>query len=253
MPTRFTYDLLWLLRNTFRDTDNLTSNGSLVHRLIEQLIIVSVIITCVQHSVDYWIWADLIALESERLLKSVVRVERPEDADLFYGLSNVAMFYKLPLAHKADKALSLYGSGWEDTCKTCNKTKWCRGSVYKGGDNWIGREATSQIGKHKSFFCLSLAGDTLSFARLFDVIVSGCIPVRVNDELELPFEGILDYRKVMPNMLDQLRQVGGVDAAYKKLIDLVREGMIRRKTNKECTQHCRNLKENGMPLYKDDQ
>lgn len=45
-------------------------------------------------------------------------------------------------------------------------------------------------------FCLSPAGDTPSSARLFDAIVSGCIPVVVSDELELPFEGILDYRQV---------------------------------------------------------
>lgn len=48
----------------------------------------------------------------------------------------------------------------------------------------------------RSIFCLSPAGDTPSSARLFDAIVSGCIPVIVSDELELPFEGILDYRKV---------------------------------------------------------
>lgn len=48
----------------------------------------------------------------------------------------------------------------------------------------------------RSSFCLSPAGDTPSSARLFDAIVSGCIPVIVSDELELPFEGILDYRKV---------------------------------------------------------
>lgn len=48
----------------------------------------------------------------------------------------------------------------------------------------------------RSLFCLSPAGDTPSSARLFDAIVSGCIPVIVSDELELPFEGILDYRKV---------------------------------------------------------
>lgn len=46
-------------------------------------------------------------------------------------------------------------------------------------------------------FCLSPAGDTPSSARLFDAVVSGCIPVIVSDELELPFEGILDYRKVI--------------------------------------------------------
>ncbi|KAG9158088.1 hypothetical protein Leryth_000247, partial [Lithospermum erythrorhizon] len=47
-----------------------------------------------------------------------------------------------------------------------------------------------------SIFCLDPAGDTPSSARLFDAIVSGCIPVIVSDELELPFEGILDYRKI---------------------------------------------------------
>ncbi|KAI5387882.1 hypothetical protein KIW84_073827 [Lathyrus oleraceus] len=72
MPSKFTYDLLLLFQNTYRDTSNLTSNGSPVHRLIEQ------------HSIDYWLWADLIAPQSERLLKSVVRVHRQEDADLFY-------------------------------------------------------------------------------------------------------------------------------------------------------------------------
>lgn len=72
MPSKFTYDLLWLFRNTYRDTSNLTSNGSPVHRLIAQ------------HSVDYWLWADLMAAESERVLKNVVRVDRQEEADLFY-------------------------------------------------------------------------------------------------------------------------------------------------------------------------
>uniref|UniRef100_A0A1J3EXI2 Putative arabinosyltransferase ARAD1 n=1 Tax=Noccaea caerulescens TaxID=107243 RepID=A0A1J3EXI2_NOCCA len=48
----------------------------------------------------------------------------------------------------------------------------------------------------RSMFCLCPAGDTPSSARLFDAIVSGCIPVIVSDELELPFEGLLDYRKI---------------------------------------------------------
>lgn len=37
MPAKFTYDLLWLFRNTYKETSNLTSNGSPVHRLIEQV------------------------------------------------------------------------------------------------------------------------------------------------------------------------------------------------------------------------
>lgn len=72
MPSKFTYDLLWLFQNTYRETSNLTSNGSPVHRLIEQ------------HSIDYWLWTDLIAPESERLLKNVVRVHKQEEADVFY-------------------------------------------------------------------------------------------------------------------------------------------------------------------------
>uniref|UniRef100_A0A6N2L0P6 Uncharacterized protein n=1 Tax=Salix viminalis TaxID=40686 RepID=A0A6N2L0P6_SALVM len=40
--------ICFVFRNTCRDTDNLTSDGSPVHRLIDQ------------HSVDYWLWADLI-------------------------------------------------------------------------------------------------------------------------------------------------------------------------------------------------
>ncbi|KAF6163884.1 hypothetical protein GIB67_024739, partial [Kingdonia uniflora] len=118
MPNKFTYDLLWLFRNTYKETFNLTSNGSPVHRLIEQaplgiletFTMVKILgglaiadycglnqsnmcIKCrlptqfmyvMQHSVDYWLWADLIAPESERLLKNIVRVHRQEEADLFY-------------------------------------------------------------------------------------------------------------------------------------------------------------------------
>lgn len=99
MPFKFTYDLLWLFRNTYKDTSNLTSNGSPVHRLIEQVpqFLIFFLKSCfdlfgcwenekfwMQHSVDYWLWADLIAPESERLLKNVVRVNRQEEADLFY-------------------------------------------------------------------------------------------------------------------------------------------------------------------------
>lgn len=37
MPARFTFDLLSLFQNTYQETTNLTSNGSPVHRLIEQV------------------------------------------------------------------------------------------------------------------------------------------------------------------------------------------------------------------------
>ncbi|XP_058080092.1 probable arabinosyltransferase ARAD1 [Magnolia sinica] len=282
MPSKFTYDLLWLFRNTYKETVNLTSNGSPVHRLIEQ------------HSVDYWLWADLIAPESERLLKNVIRVHRQEEADLFYipFFTTISFFllekqqckalYREALKWVTDQPAWQRSEGrdhilpvhhpWSfKSVRRFMKTAiWLlpdmdsTGNWYKPGQVWLekdlilpyvpnvevcdakclsenesqrrtllffrgrlkrnaggkirgklgaelqgtagvvveegsageaGREA-SQKGMHKSIFCLSPAGDTPSSARLFDAIVSGCIPVIVSDELELPFEGILDYRKM---------------------------------------------------------
>ena len=48
-------------------------------------------------------------------------------------------------------------------------------------------------GMRSSKFCLHLAGDTPSSNRLFDAIVSHCIPVIISDEIEVPFEEELDY------------------------------------------------------------
>lgn len=49
---------------------------------------------------------------------------------------------------------------------------------------------------HTSKFCLHPAGDTPSACRLFDAIVSLCVPVIVSDNIELPFEDTIDYRKI---------------------------------------------------------
>ncbi|GAQ89012.1 hypothetical protein KFL_004790055 [Klebsormidium nitens] len=46
-----------------------------------------------------------------------------------------------------------------------------------------------------SRFCLMPAGDTPSSCRLFDAIASHCVPVVVSDQLELPFEDVLDYTR----------------------------------------------------------
>ncbi|KAF0919352.1 hypothetical protein E2562_029300 [Oryza meyeriana var. granulata] len=50
-------------------------------------------------------------------------------------------------------------------------------------------------GMHSSKFCLNIAGDTPSSNRLFDAIVSHCVPVIISEDIELPYEDALDYSK----------------------------------------------------------
>lgn len=61
------------------------------------------------------------------------------------------------------------------------------GSAQKDGVN------KASAGMHSSKFCLNIAGDTPSSNRLFDAIASHCVPVIISDEIELPYEDILDY------------------------------------------------------------
>ncbi|KAL7197075.1 hypothetical protein ACSBR1_036984 [Camellia fascicularis] len=55
-------------------------------------------------------------------------------------------------------------------------------------------KASSQ-GMRSSKFCLNPAGDTPSSCRLFDAIVSHCVPVIVSDKIELPYEGEINYKE----------------------------------------------------------
>lgn len=52
---------------------------------------------------------------------------------------------------------------------------------------------SATAGMRTSKFCLHLAGDTPSSNRLFDAVASHCVPLIISDELELPFEDVLDY------------------------------------------------------------
>lgn len=61
------------------------------------------------------------------------------------------------------------------------------GSARENGISHAGQ------GMASSKFCLNIAGDTPSSNRLFDAIVSHCIPVVISEDIELPFEDVLDY------------------------------------------------------------
>lgn len=70
-----------------------------------------------------------------------------------------------------------------------------QGMVLKHGlQSREGRRFAAQ-GMRTSKFCLHPAGDTPSACRLFDAIVSICVPVVVSDDIELPFEDELDYSR----------------------------------------------------------
>ncbi|CAA7396240.1 unnamed protein product [Spirodela intermedia] len=82
----------------------------------------------------------------------------------------------------------------------------------------------STHGMRTSKFCLHPAGDTPSSCRLFDAIISHCVPVVVSDHIELPFEDELDYLEfsvffsvqeaLRPGfMVDHLRQIPQVQWA----------------------------------------
>lgn len=67
--------------------------------------------------------------------------------------------------------------------------------VYEESMAKNGGVEVSTEGMRLSRFCLHPAGDTPSSCRLFDAIVSHCIPVIVSDKIELPFEDELNYQE----------------------------------------------------------
>ncbi|KAL5708099.1 hypothetical protein ACHQM5_018931 [Ranunculus cassubicifolius] len=100
------------------------------------------------------------------------------------------------------------------------------------------RQATK--GMQSSKFCLNIAGDTPSSNRLFDAIASHCVPVIISDEIELPFEDVLDYSQfcIFVRTSDALRG--------KFLIELIRS--IRKE---EWTRMWNKLKEiEGLYEYR---
>ncbi|KAH9625183.1 hypothetical protein KSS87_003264 [Heliosperma pusillum] len=70
-----------------------------------------------------------------------------------------------------------------------NDVHFTFGSAQRSGV----RQASQGMGSSK--FCLNIAGDTPSSNRLFDAIVSHCVPVIISDDIELPYEDVLDYSK----------------------------------------------------------
>ncbi|XP_073010479.1 probable arabinosyltransferase ARAD1 [Typha latifolia] len=100
------------------------------------------------------------------------------------------------------------------------------GSVRQNGIRHASR------GMASSKFCLNIAGDTPSSNRLFDAIVSHCVPVIVSDDIELPFEDVLDYSEFCIF-------VRASDAVKKRFL----LNLLRRVTRADWTKMWQKLKE----------
>ncbi|XP_028552675.1 probable arabinosyltransferase ARAD1 [Dendrobium catenatum] len=100
------------------------------------------------------------------------------------------------------------------------------GTVAGNGINRAGK------GMASSRFCLNIAGDTPSSNRLFDAIVSHCVPVIISDNIELPFEDVLNYSDF---------------AVFVQASDAIKEGyllnLLRGINSEQWTQMWRRLKE----------
>ncbi|XP_056858930.1 probable arabinosyltransferase ARAD1 isoform X2 [Raphanus sativus] len=224
MPKKFTVDLLWLFHNTYKETSNATSNGSPVHRLIEQEALKWVTdqpawkrsegrdhIFPIHHPWSFksvrkyvkkaiWLLPDMdstgnwykpgqVSLEKDLILPYVPNVDRCDAKCLSESAPKrtTLLFFRGRLKRNA---------GGKIRAKLGAELSGVKDVIITEGTAGEGGKLAAQEGMRRSLFCLCPAGDTPSSARLFDAIVSGCIPVIVSDELELPFEGILDYKKV---------------------------------------------------------
>ncbi|XP_059308385.1 probable arabinosyltransferase ARAD1 isoform X2 [Lycium ferocissimum] len=182
-----------------------------------------------QHSVEYWMLASLLYGNDE-----AVRVLDPESADVFFVPFFSSLSYNTYYRHGNDSEVKFDDALQAEIADFLQKSEhWKRSSGrdhvipmhhpnafrrYRekdgkdrqqlkdmlSGQKDVVFEAAGISGKgvnestngmRSSKFCLHPAGDTPSSCRLFDAIVSHCVPVIVSDKIELPFEDELDYTK----------------------------------------------------------
>ncbi|CAL0320103.1 unnamed protein product [Lupinus luteus] len=97
------------------------------------------------------------------------------------GMSNLDKDVVSPYVHVVD---SFTDDEARDPYEARSTLLFFRGRTFR---------KSSSMGMRSSKFCLHPAGDTPSSCRLFDAIVSHCVPVIVSDKIELPFEDEIDY------------------------------------------------------------
>ncbi|ONK56179.1 uncharacterized protein A4U43_C10F4950 [Asparagus officinalis] len=100
--------------------------------------------------------------------------------------------------------------------------------------NTDGIKASTE-GMRSSKFCLHPAGDTPSSCRLFDAIVSHCVPVIVSDHIELPFESELDYSQF--SLFFSIQEALEPNFLVSKLREVTKESWIEMWTKLKNVSH----------------
>ncbi|KAF2306855.1 hypothetical protein GH714_022073 [Hevea brasiliensis] len=136
-----------------------------------------------QHSIEYWLTLDLLASETPGFPRAcgAIRVRNSSEADVIF----VPFFSSLSYNRYSKGGLARQELFY--LLKDEKDVHFQFGSVQKNGINKASK------GMHSSKFCLNIAGDTPSSNRLFDAIASHCVPVIISDDIELPYEDVLDY------------------------------------------------------------
>ncbi|KAH6823167.1 Exostosin family protein [Perilla frutescens var. hirtella] len=151
-----------------------------------------------QHSVEYWMMASLLyeGNDESGSTREAVRVADPDSADVFFvpffsSLSFNVHVRNMAESNTVDEKLQ-EGIIRAQLLKMLNGTK---DIIYE--EAYASEEGFKTSAEHmrSSKFCLHPAGDTPSSCRLFDAIVSHCVPVIVSDRIELPFESEMDYKE----------------------------------------------------------
>ncbi|KAJ7551815.1 hypothetical protein O6H91_06G031500 [Diphasiastrum complanatum] len=138
---------------------------------------------------DFWRFSKRVARLSKDVVAPythMVSTYHEDEAEDPFGSRTILLFFQGRIFRKDDGFVR---------AKLARILRRTDGVHFRAGTATPNGVAEVTKGMRSSKFCLHPAGDTPSACRLFDAIVSHCVPVIVSDRIELPFEDELDYKE----------------------------------------------------------
>ncbi|XP_057853438.1 probable arabinosyltransferase ARAD1 isoform X2 [Cryptomeria japonica] len=172
-----------------------------------------------QHSVEYWMTVYLLGqyIGNERE-RAAIRVKDPDQADVHFVPFFASLSFNSHGQTMRDPETEIDKQMQIEVVDMLKRSKSWQQSGGRNHEGVVRLKLAKILGNHKrviiedsvastegfeatkkgmrsSRFCLHPAGDTPSSCRLFDAIVSHCVPVIVSDRIELPYEDEIDYQE----------------------------------------------------------